>query len=94
MSSVCVDPCRLWDARVPKPSAKVPVTADNFYVAWHPSGNSILVTSKSNCNTAVDLRTQKVLVQKTSPEEVGLTGWHGAVCCLPFLPNFARSRLK
>ena len=36
-----------------------------------PDGTQLLVTSKNNCNSVVDMRTQKIVKQKTSQEEVG-----------------------
>ena len=36
-----------------------------------PDGTQLLVTSKNNCNSVVDLRTHKIVKQKTSQEEVG-----------------------
>ena len=36
-----------------------------------PDGTQLLVTSKNNCNSVVDMRTQRIVKQKTSQEEVG-----------------------
>lgn len=60
-----------------------------------PDGTQLLVTSKNNCNSVVDMRTQKILKQKTSQEEVGqgaLLSWKcaGSVCVWPETPCTAR----